>query len=81
MATFDAKGWWRVQGWPNLAEKFHSFEKIVSATEDELCLPWESQRVLRAADILKSQGKEEASRILAKDLLVSIYPELDADQV
>ena len=83
MSTFDAKGWWRLQGYSYKAAEFHSFQKIVTASENDL-MRWiykGKERILRAVATLKSQGEEEASPVLVQGLLVSVHNYIDPDQV
>ena len=78
MATFDAKAWWRLQlplGPPSKSKEFKTFQKIVTASNNDLLRNTyllNGERFLRAVATLKSQGEEEASRVLAQDLLVSV---------
>ena len=80
-SSFDFRGWLRVLNVEEYADRFqqnglNAFDKLAALTETDLkrlgILSFLVNRILRAAGRLRSRGKEEASRVLAQDLLVSV---------
>ena len=82
MASFGVSDWLRVQNLEYAATKlkfagYDSYQKVSRLTRDairQLGLDYVSQeeRLFRAVSKLKSQGEEEASRVVAQDLLVGV---------
>ena len=81
MAEFDVRQWLRVVGAERYAGRFRSngyrsFEDLLGLTEDGLKQlgvdSFDRDRLLRAVEKLKRQGREAATRALPQDLLVSV---------
>ena len=82
MAEFDVRQWLRMLALEEYADKFRSngyrsFEDLLRLTEDSLKQLGVGSfvvrdRLLRAVEKLKSQGKEPATQALPQDLLVSV---------
>ena len=83
MTEFDVPQWLRTLGLEKYEDRFRSrgyrsFENLLGLTEDGLKLllgveySWDRDRLLRAVEKLKRQGRKAATRALPQDLLVSV---------